>query len=364
MCVIKHAFRSLVFCSLMLPLFGFGGLTCMAASCHCVDECTCVANVGQYGYFSTQWRQWPSPPTPAPVSSQSVLVPEDRVQTPLPEEAVGPDTPIAGPAVERPAVPPPSMVAPPVERPPVAPAPAAPPMAAPPVSQPQESPPPAPPLPPPEPPAETKPAPAASPDKSDSGRFTPWGGLPERALVGSATPAIHQPIGRPIQPRLGPVRRVQRASYSDPIQPWAEPRPWQKPIRPAPKPTPRPAADVPPPRQELPPGLNGFCPVQLVENENWQPGDSRWAVEHRGRIYLMSGADQQQRFLANPDRYAPVLTGNDPVLAIDESRLEPGLTEHCVVYDGRLYSFSSISTLARFRQNPKRYAAIAKGTVY
>jgi YHS domain-containing protein len=157
---------------------------------------------------------------------------------------------------------------------------------------------------------------------------------------------------------------AQPASYSDPIEPWAEPRPWQKPIRPMVAPVPKPSADAPLPRRELPPGLNGFCPVNLVENENWIVGDSRWAVEHRGRVYLMSGADQQQRFLANPDRYAPVLTGNDPVLAVDEGRQEPGRTEHCVVYDGRLYSFSNISTLARFRQNPKRYAGIAKGTAY
>ena len=78
----------------------------------------------------------------------------------------------------------------------------------------------------------------------------------------------------------------------------------------------------------------------------------------------MSGADQQQNFLANPDRYAPVMTGNDPVLAVDEGRQARGLTNHCVVYDGRLYSFSSISTLARFRQSPKRYAAIVKETAY
>jgi len=320
--------------------------------------------VGQYGYFSTQWRQWPSLPAHQPVPAQSVLVPEESVQAPMPAETYGPQRPIAGPPVPRLSVPQPAdqlLVPPPVEQPPVAPPPAAPPMAAPPVSQPQESP--APP-PPPGPPADPEAAPAASPDKSDSGRFNPWRGLPERALAGSASPAIHQPIWRPDQQPLEPARSVQRASHSDPIQPWAEPRTWQKPIQPAVNPSPQPAPDVPPSRQELPLGLNGFCPVQLVESENWLPGDSRWAVEYRGRVYLTTGTDQQRRFLANPERYAPVLTGNDPVLAVDESRLESGRTEHCVVYDGRLYSFSSISTLARFRQNPKRYAAIAKGAAY
>ena len=353
MCVVKRAFRSLAFCSLMLPLFGIGGMTCAAAPCHCVNECTCVPNAGQYGYFSSQWRHWPSLSAHQPVYSQPALAPEASIQAPMPGGAHGLDTPIAGPPVPRPAAPQP------VDQQLVPPAPAAPPMAAPPVTQPQESPTP------PQPPAETKPAPAASPDKSDSGRFNPWSGRPERALAGSASQEIHQPTGWPAQPQLEPVRRVQPASYSDPIQPWAEPQPWQKPARPAVNPPSQPAADVPLSRGELPLGLNGFCPIQLVENENWLPGDSRWAVEYRGRIYLTSGADKQQRFLANPERYAPVLTGNDPVLAIDESRMEPGRTEHCVVYDGRLYSFSNASTLARFRQNPKRYAAtVAGGSVY
>jgi YHS domain-containing protein len=157
---------------------------------------------------------------------------------------------------------------------------------------------------------------------------------------------------------------AEQVNYNDPIEPWAEPQPWQKPARPMVNPSPQPVANVAPPRRESPPGLGGFCPVQLVEGENWVTGEPGWAVEHRGRIYLMSGASQQERFLANPDRYAPVLSGNDPVLAVDQGQREPGLTDHCVVYDGRLYSFSNHSTLARFHQNPKRYSMVAKGASY
>jgi len=109
----------------------------------------------------------------------------------------------------------------------------------------------------------------------------------------------------------------------------------------------------------LPPGLNGYCPVELVENEKWQPGDPRWTATYQGRSYVLSGPEQHLRFVTNPSRYCPVLSGMDPVLAVDENRELLGQTEYCVVYDGRLYMFSGEYSLARFRQNPKRYAAAA-----
>lgn len=121
-----------------------------------------------------------------------------------------------------------------------------------------------------------------------------------------------------------------------------------------------------PPARVIPsqPGVGGYCPVELVENEKWVPGEKRWAVEHRGRTYLMSGLEQQEKFLENPDRYAPVLSGMDPVVFIDRQSSSDGRTDFCVVYDGRLYMFSSAENLARFRQNPQRYASLARRTTY
>ncbi|RMG01331.1 MAG: hypothetical protein D6741_05335 [Planctomycetota bacterium] len=129
-------------------------------------------------------------------------------------------------------------------------------------------------------------------------------------------------------------------------------------------PRPQPVAEQPAVILPTAPGVDGYCPVELVENERWVPGDERWAVEHRGRTYLMSGPEQQQKFLANPDRYAPVLSGLDPVAFLDGQQSTAGVTDYCVVYDGRLYMFSSADHLARFRQNPSRYAAIARRTMY
>ena len=103
--------------------------------------------------------------------------------------------------------------------------------------------------------------------------------------------------------------------------------------------------------------LDGFCPVELSENERWQSGDSRWSVTYQGRTYLLSGESQRQRFLTNPERYAPSYSGNDPVLAVDENRRESGRpTTACSTTAGSTCS-PARGTVARFKKDPRRYAA-------
>jgi len=113
--------------------------------------------------------------------------------------------------------------------------------------------------------------------------------------------------------------------------------------------------------ESCPVALDGYCPVELGNNERWVEGDSRWSAVHQGRMYLLSGPTQRKCFLADPDRYAPTNSEHDPVLTINESRNVPGQTDYCVTYNGRLYMFSSETTLARFRKHPKRYATAVSG---
>lgn len=107
-------------------------------------------------------------------------------------------------------------------------------------------------------------------------------------------------------------------------------------------------------------GLEGYCPVSLMERELWVPGDPRFAMEYQGKVYLLAGENQRQRFLANPLRYIPAGGGADPVVAVEENRQVLGRTDYCAVYDGRLYLFSGPDSLTRFHQNPKRYASFSR----
>ena len=105
-------------------------------------------------------------------------------------------------------------------------------------------------------------------------------------------------------------------------------------------------------------GLEGYCPVTLVEAKQWALGDKTWGVVHRGRTYLFLGPAEKEKFLANPDRYSPVLSGNDPVLAVDSQVAVPGRREFGVFgADGRVYLFADEGSLGRFNQNQTRYSA-------
>jgi protein disulfide-isomerase len=104
-------------------------------------------------------------------------------------------------------------------------------------------------------------------------------------------------------------------------------------------------------------GLDGYCPVLLKEQKRWVAGDRRWGAIHRGRTYLFTGPDEQKKFLESPDTYAPVISGNDPVLAMDGGQAVSGRREHGVFYENRIYLFADEASLQRFYQNPNRYAA-------
>jgi YHS domain-containing protein len=84
-------------------------------------------------------------------------------------------------------------------------------------------------------------------------------------------------------------------------------------------------------------------------------GNVQWGVIHRGRTYLFAGPQEQQRFYADPDRYAPVLSGNDVVMAIDNGQMLAGRREFGAWYANRVFLFSSPGTLQAFEKDPQRY---------
>lgn len=131
-------------------------------------------------------------------------------------------------------------------------------------------------------------------------------------------------------------------------------------IMPAPMATPPavapPAASMTSAAPSAPLALEGHCPVELVEHERWVRGDRRFGAIHRGQTYLFTGAEQQKRFLANPDNYGPAMSGVDPVLALEARQMVPGLRKHGLFYNNHVYLFSSEATLAQFCRTPARYA--------
>ena len=106
--------------------------------------------------------------------------------------------------------------------------------------------------------------------------------------------------------------------------------------------------------------MGGCCPVQLQEKDRWVAGSPDYQMSFQGQLFQFSSEAAQKRFEAAPEKYAPVQSGNDIVLAAKENRSVPGNVNHSAIWHGRLYLFSNSSTLAAFQENPARYANRAR----
>ncbi|EAQ81435.1 probable protein disulfide-isomerase [Blastopirellula marina DSM 3645] len=179
---------------------------------------------------------------------------------------------------------------------------------------------------------------------------------PSGASYGGAAPQSNQPPAQPalqtqdrfVSQQAPPAAQNQYASQSAPpatampqpnhsIAPQAQPAPQQP--------------------QQPQFALDGYCPVTLAEGMKWQKGDARWGAVHQGRVYLFASDAEQRKFLASPDRFSPVLSGNDPVAYLEQGRLVEGDRAHGLTYNGVLYLFSSEESLKTFWGSPQRYAA-------
>lgn len=138
-------------------------------------------------------------------------------------------------------------------------------------------------------------------------------------------------------------------------------------------PTPPPAAQTKAPI--LPPlGMEGYCVVSLYDYnkklaeaqeagvspdpslQGWVKGNKKFGAVHRGRLYLFANAEAQKTFLADPDRYAPALSGYDPVVFNETQKLVDGKRSIGLCYNGQVYCFASEESLQKFIATPKPFA--------
>ena len=111
--------------------------------------------------------------------------------------------------------------------------------------------------------------------------------------------------------------------------------------------------------------LDGFCPVTLLETvardpndrSAWKKGDKQFGAIHRGRTYLFTSAAQQQKFLANPDAFAPVLAGCDAVRFAERGEMVDGKRAYGLITpDRRIFLFADEAARNRFEQSPANYS--------
>lgn len=106
--------------------------------------------------------------------------------------------------------------------------------------------------------------------------------------------------------------------------------------------------------------MDGYCPVTLLEHWKWQKGDPRWGANHQGQIYLFSSQAEQQKFLANPNQYSPVLSGIDPVAFLSKGEVIKGDRRYGMTFRGSVYLFSSEENLQAFYNDSQRYSTMVQ----
>ena len=110
-------------------------------------------------------------------------------------------------------------------------------------------------------------------------------------------------------------------------------------------------------------GLDGYCPVCIIEMKKWVRGDHSIQATHDGKTYYFPGDEQKQMFLANPAKYIPALGGDCTVCLTEKGKRMPGSVHHSALSGGKLYLFPSIDQKKMFVSNPRKYidAAVANG---
>lgn len=203
-------------------------------------------------------------------------------------------------------------------------------------------------------------------EPSPSAGATPWlnGTAPQTASTAAAPQAATATSAAPAEPK--PEKKSATDSFfaalRKPFTMFSRPKDATQPqaTAAATKPESAVGSTTPDPYGSMPLGLEGYCAVSLAEKGQWVEGRAQWGARHRGRTYLFAGAEQQQAFLANPDRYAPALSGDDPVLACDTGKQIAGQRRYGVTYQARTYLFSSPETRTAFAANPQRYTSRVK----
>lgn len=102
-------------------------------------------------------------------------------------------------------------------------------------------------------------------------------------------------------------------------------------------------------------GLDGFCPVCIIDMKQWVKGEPEFAVLMDGKKYLFPGEEQKQKFLKNTTKYTPALGGDCIVcFATDGSRV-PGKLNVATLHEGRLFLFPTEEEKAIFMKDPAKF---------
>lgn len=102
-------------------------------------------------------------------------------------------------------------------------------------------------------------------------------------------------------------------------------------------------------------GLDGFSPVALTKNRQWNRGSSKFAWDYKDVTYYLSTAEELAAFRNNPEDYAPKLLGCDAVILWETDKAVAGDIRFGAFFDDELYLFKDEERRRQFKANPEKY---------
>jgi YHS domain-containing protein len=114
----------------------------------------------------------------------------------------------------------------------------------------------------------------------------------------------------------------------------------------------------PVPPAPVPIALASYCPVALVNEHKLVASRTDLFVQHLGREYRFATAAAKSEFLRQPERFVPVNNGASPVCQVDGGDCRPGDPRWGVTYKGRLFLCADAQERDLFLLNPERYSQV------
>lgn len=104
-------------------------------------------------------------------------------------------------------------------------------------------------------------------------------------------------------------------------------------------------------------GLEGYCPVCVVDGGKWMIGNPEITAGYDGRTYQFPDAGARDKFVANPTKYVPALDGDCIVCFAKHEKRVLGSVQHAATYKGRLFLFPGAGEKQMFLDDPAAFAS-------
>src|SRR5260370_4036970 len=88
-------------------------------------------------------------------------------------------------------------------------------------------------------------------------------------------------------------------------------------------------------------GLDGYCPVCILDAKKWEKGSSTYTAAYDGVTYYFPNDAIKQKFVANPAKYVPALGGDCVVCYAKLGKRVPGSIQHVARHEDRRFLFPS-----------------------